>query len=160
MQTPIGNCCHKISAPTGATGTSEIGFLYVYNIDDTVVPAGSPVPFNQPEVNLTSGMSFNAPSTINITLAGRYSVNYTIVAQEAVSTLALFLNGVEIPGTRYASDMAPASIVSTMAFAVTQAQLPAALTLVNVHPTVTLTLNDQPLANTVNASIEIVEVIV
>jgi len=78
-------------------------FIYVNNTSTplTVTP-GNSLSFNNPPSPLIGdGIQFNAGSSyLTITEAGVYSYNYYIIYNNVITT-ALFLNGKELPGSRY-----------------------------------------------------------
>ena len=89
------------TGPQGpASGLSVYG--YIYNLDAQVVALEADVIFSTDGL-LTAGI-LHAPGTapISITNAGNYEVTFSVSGTEP-NQFALFLNGVLVPGTIYAS---------------------------------------------------------
>ena len=103
-----GPCCTGTAGPTGdagATGASGLGaaeFAYIYNLGAQTVAIEDDVEFstNGP---ITAGIT-HAPASNSVlfAVAGTYSITFSTSGVEP-SQFALFLNGLEIPGTVYGS---------------------------------------------------------
>ena len=98
-------------------------------------------------------MTFIAPDSIQLTLPGTYRVDYLLIPTQVYTTLALFLNGTEIPGSRYTTNVPPSPVDGTVIFTLEAGDVPAVLTLRNVDPMNSATLVVGQLPNTVNASL-------
>ncbi len=106
-------------------------------------------------------MTFVGPSTMYLTLPGIYRIDYTFLAKCAGTTLALFQNGVEIPGSRYTSQIAPDSVKGFVFFLVEDASTPIAITLRNVNPCQYAEVDCKCLLdNVVNASMLVTGIVV
>ncbi len=94
--------------------------------------SGAAVGFNNPPLPfpLPVGIGFTAPDTYNFGIVGQYLVSYTFAAATANTTLALLLNGVEVPGSRFTSLLANVPVTGQALVVV--GAVPATLTLVNV----------------------------
>ena len=95
------------AGPTGATGpagpsggASEYG--YVYNLGSRAIPIEGDISFDTNGV-LTAGIAHAiGASQIHVISAGDYKVTFSVSTAEP-NQFALFVNGVEVPGTVYAS---------------------------------------------------------
>lgn len=87
-------------APGAATGLSQYG--YIYNLAAQTVAIEADVTFSDNGV-LSPGIT-HAPGTtdLQVTTAGTYKVAFSTSGTET-SQFALFVNGVQVPGTVYAS---------------------------------------------------------
>lgn len=88
---------------TGATGSNGLSeYAYIYNLGAETVPLEADVTFDGNGI-LSPGLT-HAPgsATINILNKGIYEIAFSVSGVES-SQMALFLNGVLIPGTVYGS---------------------------------------------------------
>lgn len=139
--------------PAGPSG-SPLAASFVYATGSQVVPSGSTVDFNNPPVPfpLPVGIGFTAPDTYNFGVAGLYSVSYFFAPLTANSTFALFLDGTEVPGSRYTNLSASDGVLGNVLVPVTA--VPATLTLNNVGMG-NATSQAGSLAGTVSASLSV-----
>jgi hypothetical protein len=88
------------AGPTGSNGLSE--YAYVYNLGAQTVPLEADVIFDAHGV-LTSGITHVAGSAgVVLVNAGTYQVTFSVSGTE-VSQIAVFVNGVTVPGAIYGS---------------------------------------------------------
>ena len=94
------------TGPTGATGSAGVtSFAYFSAMGEQNVAPGGAVQFNQtplPAV-LPADIGFVSPSTIVINSVGVYEISFYALPQVSNVTLAIFIDGVEAPLTRYTS---------------------------------------------------------
>lgn len=89
---------------TGATGTAGgiSDYAYVYNLTAQTVAIEADVPFDSNGL-ITPGFTHTpSSSVISINAAGVYKVIFSVSGTES-NQFALFLNGLEVPGTVYGS---------------------------------------------------------
>jgi len=128
----------------------------MYNFGGGTYSPGNAVTFDQACVpnGTVNGMTFLAPSSVQLTLPGHYIIHYIFNTTAVNMTLALFLDNVEIPGSRYSSSNTSLAINGQVSFVITSG-LPALLTLQNVDPAQDITLFSSGLSNCVNTSMNI-----
>jgi len=128
-------------------------FIYVYNTVTETIAAGAAFTFNNPAVPLIGdGLLYTTGQTfITITEPGVYQFEYLLAQGTSVGTVALFLNGVEIPGSRYAIN-GLGDDFGLGIFVVKCDDVAGMISLVNVGAA-PLTFNPGGLANTVNISL-------
>jgi len=147
-----------VTGVTGANGMdgSTAGVLYLHNIGDGYFAPGEAVTFAQPAVPAFPilGMSCVSPAMVNLTAPGIYNVEYMFRPQNAHTALALFLDNHEIPGSRYESLSASETLMGRASFILSPSDVPANLTLRNVHPTQQAVLDPGSLSNVVAASMK------
>ncbi len=130
-----------------------MSFAYFSNIGMQTIAPGASVQFNQqplPAV-LPVDIAFVAPSQIVITTPGIYEFSFYALPWNSDITLALYIDGVEAPLTRYTT-VTSAGVVYGQAL-INVALVPAVITLVNVDSSFSATLADGERPNTVNASL-------
>ena len=95
------------AGPTGATGpagpsggASEYG--YVYNLGSRAIPIEGDISFDTNGVLTAEIAHAIGASQIHVISAGDYKVTFSVSTAEP-NQFALFVNGVEVPGTVYAS---------------------------------------------------------
>jgi hypothetical protein len=77
-------------------------YAYIYNLTAQSVAVEAAIPFDSDGV-MTSGITHGTGSAvINIVNAGTYKVTFSVSGTEP-NQMALFLNGVVVPGTVYGS---------------------------------------------------------
>jgi Collagen triple helix repeat (20 copies) len=88
------------TGPAGSSGLSQ--YAYIYNLGGETVPLEADVTFDTNGV-LTPGIT-HAPGVAGITLttAGTYEATFSVSGTEP-SQMALFVNGILVPGTIYGS---------------------------------------------------------
>jgi len=129
-------------------------FIYVYNTSVETIVAGGAATFNNPSIPLisTNGLQYTASQNfITVTETGVYKFEYVVFDITATTTFALFLNGVEIQGSRY-EVFAGSYAIGQGIFKVTCDDLPGMIQLINVG-TVDTTLVAPALPNTVDLSL-------
>ena len=88
------------TGPAGTNGLAEFG--YVYNLSGRTVAIGADVIFDTNGV-LTSGVTHaTGTAPILVTNAGTYKISFSVSGSEP-NQFALFVNGVLVPGSIYAS---------------------------------------------------------
>jgi hypothetical protein len=88
------------TGPTGSNGLSE--YAYIYNLTAETVEIEAPVIFDSNGI-MTSGFTHTLPSDeITFVNAGTYKVSFSVSGTEP-NQMALFVNGVVVPGTVYGS---------------------------------------------------------
>ncbi len=142
--------------PQGPAGPpSAVGeMLYAFDYAAQTVAPGGIVTYDQGAIgtpgNTTS--SFSAPGTVNLLVGGSYRVNFYLLTERANATFALFLDGVEVIGSRYTvldgSDTLNGGVFVTVATA------PATLTVRNVGPQSETTVAGV-LANTISTALSV-----
>ena len=144
--------------PTGATGAMGPGVmmseLYLYNYCANHFSPHAAIKFDQPPVPgaAVPGMVLVGDDTVKICAKGLYRVDYSFTPYSVNTTLAVFLDGVEIPGSRYTSEDAPVAIHASVVFEV-NCGMPGLLQLRNVRSTHDAELVVASMPNTVNASL-------
>ncbi|ACA54408.1 hypothetical protein CLK_1901 [Clostridium botulinum A3 str. Loch Maree] len=96
-------CCGRCTCPRGATGSEELGTIYVYRdlTDELVVGTNESIPYNKiGPINPASLYSFTPPSTdITINKTGLYRIYYTALTTSSNEITEVFINGVPVPGS-------------------------------------------------------------
>ena len=145
---------------TGATGAScseiKSSYAYVYNMGVQTVEQHSAVSFNQPPV-LSRDIYFTPTSELTVTEAGVYSITIYALNNTANTTLALFMNNVEIDGSRFTAVNENAGLNGKFLLVINSRDLPAVLTVKNVddEPAV---IESGKLNSVVNASLLITKI--
>ena len=149
-----------VTGPTGATGApaplaSVVSSLYLSNCGMNSFAPHEPICFDKPPVpgHAVIGMEYIAPHTICLNLPGMYEVKYSFIPSFINTTLALFLDDEEIPGTRYTAADAPVAIEGFALFCLPPSHCPHFLTLRNVNSTHSAILAEGMLLDTINTSL-------
>ncbi len=124
-----------------------------------VIAPNAPVVFNtaaQPAV-LPDAFSVIPPSTVTINERGQYLVWFTALPGNSNVTLALFLDGVEVPGSRFVGLTSAGSLNGFALITVAKADVPADLQLRNVDPVNNATIQAGPLADTLSVALTILK---
>lgn len=88
---------------TGAAGTSGISdYAYIYNLLAQTVAIEADVPFDTNGLITPGFLHAPSSSTILVVNAGVYKVEFSVSGTQP-NQFALFLNGLEVPGTVYGS---------------------------------------------------------
>ncbi len=108
--------------------------VYVYSDACECYAPDEAITFNQDPIPAfpVLGMSFSAPDTMNLTLPGLYRVDYTFTPKCVGTTLAVFLDDEELPGSRFCATIAPSELVGHVFFLLGTTDVPVSLTLRNV----------------------------
>ena len=149
-------------AATGATGITGLqgppgvaSFAYFSNIGAQCVEPGGAVRFNQvplPAV-LPTDIGFISPSQIVVNTAGIYEIVFYALPENNNVTLAVYIDGVEAPLSRYTTFTSAGMVYGQVLLNV--ALVPAVITIVNTDPAAVARLADGSLGNTINASVMI-----
>ncbi len=114
---------------------------------------GNPAQFNQTPLPaaLPVDIGFNAPSQLIINAPGVYEITYYALSQIANTSLAVFIDGIEAPLTRYTSTDSAGHVYGQTLINVVL--VPAVVTLVNVDPMQNAAIENGSLPNTVSLSL-------
>jgi len=152
----VKNCDCKCNSTCPEEERCKCGcddFIYVYNTVTELIPAGAAITFNNPPVPLIGDGLFYTSSQnfITVTEPGVYRFEYILSDITVASTFALFLNGVEIPGSRYQATVG-VELVGQGIFTTTCNDVPGMIQLINVG-TATADVVVGIFSNTVNISL-------
>ena len=145
------------TGPTGATGaTGASGTLgsqmYLYNYGPGVFAPSTAIAFDQLPLPGSSvvGMTLIDDETVQLTAVGLYRVDYRFDPYGINTTLALFLDGAELPGSRFTVGEAPVPISGMVLFELS-GEVPVLLQLRTVDPDHNAELVVGEFSSTVNA---------
>ncbi|MGG0369658.1 collagen-like protein, partial [Priestia endophytica] len=146
---------------TGATGTMASSYGYVFNTGAQTVNTNTDVVFNTTG-SLSGGVSFTAPSTINVATGGVYMVLYEVVPSfgpgNTAAAYAIRVNGVNQPSATYG--MVNANSISPILIGTAILTIPsgATLTIRNVGTTNDTLTTTADGATIINASFQLTRI--